>query len=178
MTTIRPRCYSEALRWWWDKGYQPPIKSFRQKLPSTSRSRGQRSSYNPFRKTDLSINTPDVSTKYIGDGRADKVCLASDGGLVSGADLLPLVLTAFFVLISSVFLHPRLGLWPVGRGSFWSSHEKKKQILNDLRGNSPSPLRPQIFLEVLIWIIFEVCIFETFFLLLLLLINSGWFESF
>lgn len=73
-----------------------------------------------------SVNVPDVPTKYISDGCADKVSLASDGSLVSGANLLPLILTAFFLLISNIFLHTWLGLWPVGRGSFCSTNMKEK----------------------------------------------------
>lgn len=76
-----------------------------------------------------SVNVPDVPTKYISDGCADKVSLASDGSLVSGANLLPLILTAIFLLISNIFLHTWLGLWPVGRGSFCSTNTKEKNPL-------------------------------------------------
>lgn len=80
-----------------------------------------------------SVNVPDVPTKYVSDGCADKVSLASDGSLVSGANLLPLVLTTFFLLISHIFLHTWLGLWPVGCGSFCSETQKKKHFRGQMK---------------------------------------------
>lgn len=72
------------------------------------------------------VNVPDVSTKYVSDWCADKVSLASNGSLVSGANLLPLILTTLFLLISQIFLHTWLGLWSVGRGSFCSKTKTEK----------------------------------------------------
>lgn len=82
--------------------------------------------FHMFKNT--SVNVPDVATKDISDGCADKVSLTSDGSLVSGANLLPLILAAFFLLISNVFLHTRLRLWSVGRGGFCSGKERKTPV--------------------------------------------------
>lgn len=73
------------------------------------------------------VNIPDVSTEYVSDWRADKFSLASDGSLVSGSNLLPLVLTTLFLLISDIFFYTWLGFWSVGRGSFCSMKMKKKK---------------------------------------------------
>lgn len=69
-----------------------------------------------------------MATKDVSDGCADKVGLASDGGLISGAHLLPLVIATFPLLISNVFLHTWLGLRPVGRGGFCQEKEDENAL--------------------------------------------------
>lgn len=76
-----------------------------------------------------SVNIPDVPTKYISNGCADKVSLASDGSLVSGSNLLPLVLTTFFLLIGNIFLHTWLGLWSVQCWSSYTRNKKEKHFI-------------------------------------------------
>lgn len=83
-----------------------------------------------------SVNRPDVATKDVGDGCADKVGLACDGGLISGANLLPLVVATFPLLISNIFLHTRLGLGSVGCRSF--CQEKKDKSLFKKSSNNHS----------------------------------------
>ena len=60
---------------------------------------------------------PDVTPKYISDGSADKVSLARDGGLVSGSDLLPLLLALFLLFVSSIVL-VGLGRGAIAGGGF------------------------------------------------------------
>lgn len=86
-------------------------------------------STNHYNSTDQPpVNLPDVATKDVSDGCADKVGLASDGGLISGAHLLPLVIATFPLLISNVFLHTWLGLRPVGRGGFCQEKKYKNAL--------------------------------------------------
>jgi hypothetical protein len=60
---------------------------------------------------------PDVSPKNISDGSADKVSLACDGGLVSGSDLLPLLLALFLLFVRSLVLFG-LGRGPIAGWGF------------------------------------------------------------
>ena len=48
---------------------------------------------------------PDVSTKNASDGGLNKGCLVSDWGLVSGAHLLPRILTSFSWFFLLLFIH-------------------------------------------------------------------------
>lgn len=52
----------------------------------------------------IGVTLPDVSSEYVSDRGADKVSLTGNGGLVSGAHLLPFVL-APLLLISSIVIH-------------------------------------------------------------------------
>lgn len=72
---------------------------------------------------------PDVSTKDVSDGCADKVGLPSNGSLVSWTHLFPLILTSFFLLISISILHTRLWLWTVGCWSLcWINNIIKPKV--------------------------------------------------
>lgn len=71
---------------------------------------------------------PDVATEYVCDGSADEICLPGDGGFVSGPDLFPLIITAFFLLLRRVFLHSRLRFGTIWCGGFCSEAERDNLV--------------------------------------------------
>lgn len=70
---------------------------------------------------------PYVTTKNISDWSLDKVSLASDRGFVARSHLLPLVLTAFPLLLLLLFLGNTLSLGAVGHRHFFKAQNKKIQ---------------------------------------------------